>query len=613
MSTKILTNFDFTKNQIISAVVHNVADLSTISSPKEGQIAYTTTDHRLFYYNGTVWEGADAKNALDNLNGNAIIDYINDPITTETIENNRLTNSSITLGTSSVSLGGTITNINGSTINNITLSRNTTGYSISGGLTTSKTLTLSGNTTLAPSSITFESDKSITALYAGLTIGDSVGTGNITLKSNNAIAKVLTLTNENLELAGTGTKLTINNTPTISGTGSVTLATGSTVTLAGDSLVTLNRDFTVGTTGVYSKDITIKTTEDSDTPNIVATFPKVSTMTLVGVDTVQSLTNKTINGLTITPVTSRTLDLSVASFKSGSGTNTGNITITSNSTTARTLTLGGSVTLNGASSATLNSPLTVGATSTYTGSVVVRSSGSGTTTIIGPSSGTTTLLNGTMVEDQDERLHMQNTDIGTDSTSFYFGTNGVKLKSANIGTPEIELVLRNHADSDYASIRVKDLYVEGTQTVINTDIISIEDNIIELNNGVTTSEENTDAGIEVKRYHTSAANTPQPVSLIFNESTGRWQATYINTSNNGDYTKSFAMKHSITIGDGIATQFNIIHNMNTRDAMVTIRETNSPYAMVYADVQYLDVNTVRIIVSDNMIPTAGQYTVTIIG
>jgi hypothetical protein len=53
--------------------------------------------------------------------------------------------------------------------------------------------------------------------------------------------------------------------------------------------------------------------------------------------------------------------------------------------------------------------------------------------------------------------------------------------------------------------------------------------------------------------------------------------------------------------------------MNTRDAMVTIRETNSPYAMVYADIQYLDVNTVRIIVSDNMIPTAGQYTVTVIG
>jgi hypothetical protein len=613
MSTKILTNFDFTKNQIINVVVHNEAELSLISNPREGQIAYSTSNHRLYYYNGTRWEGADAIDALENLNGDTLIDYINDPETIQTINNDRLTNSTITLGTTTVALGGSSNDIAGATINSITLSRNTSGYSISGGLTTSKALTLSGNTTLAPSSITFESDKSITALYAGLTIGDSVGTGNITLKSNNAIAKVLTLTNENLELAGTGTKLTINNTPTISGTGSVTLTTGATVSLGGDSLALFNRDLTVGTTGVYSKDITIKTTEDSDTPNVIATFPKVSDMTFVGVDTIQNLTNKTINGLTITPVTGKTLDLSVASFKSGSGTNTGSITITSDSTTARTLTLGGSVTLNGESSATLNTPLTVGATSTYTGSVVIRSSGSGATTIIGPSSGTTTLLDGTMVEDQDERLHMQNTDVGTDSTSFYFGTNGVKLKSANIGTPEIELQVRDHADSDYASIRVKDLYVEGTQTVINTDVISIEDNILELNNGVTASEENTDAGIEIKRYHTSATNTPQPVSLIFNESTGRWQATYINTNNNGDYTKSFAMKHSITIGDGIATQFDIIHNMNTRDAMVTIRETNSPYAMVYADVQYLDVNTVRIIVSDNMIPTAGQYTVTVIG
>lgn len=609
MSIKVLTNYDFLKNQIENAVVHNVADLSLITTPRAGQIAFDTTAKRLYYHTGTAWEVADSSASNSYLSGTSIITAINHQDTTGTINNNRLTNSSITIGTTSISLGGTVSDIAGSTINNITLTKNTTGFSLAGG-TTSKTLTVSGTSTIGINSIALESGNSLDMQYAGLTLGASGATGDITIKSIDNTNKTLTLSNASLELAGTGTKLTINDTPTIAGTGKVTLNSSADVKLAGDSTATLNTNLTIGTTHQYSRAITLKTTEVSDTPDITATFPKVASMTLVGEDTTQALTNKTINGLTITPVTSKTLDLSVASLKIGNPDKTGNITITSNDTNDRTLTLGGSVSLNGASSATLNSALTVGATSTYTGAVSIKSAGTSATEIIGPNGGTTTLLAGTMVETNDGRLHYQNTDAGTSSSTFYINTNGVKLKSANTGTENIELQIRNNADDAYASLRVKNLYVTGTETIINTETVSVADNFIELNNNITAPANNDNAGLTVKRFNTSS-EAEQPAELIFDESSGKWQTTYINTSNTGNYTLALTNKFTIAIGNGIATSFAIPHNLNTRDAMVSIRETGNNYAMVLAEVRFTDVNTVTIITAEP--PTSNQYTVTIIG
>jgi len=54
---------------------------------------------------------------------------------------------------------------------------------------------------------------------------------------------------------------------------------------------------------------------------------------------------------------------------------------------------------------------------------------------------------GTACQGNDSRLHTQNTDAGTSSTTFYFGTGGVKVKSVS-GV----LVVRDNADSAYAAI-----------------------------------------------------------------------------------------------------------------------------------------------------------------
>lgn len=70
-------------------------------------------------------------------------------------------------------------------------------------------------------------------------------------------------------------------------------------------------------------------------------------------------------------------------------------------------------------------------------------------------------------------------------------------------------------------------------------------------------------------------------------------------------------KFSQAIGNGVATSFELTHNLNTRDVVVSIRESGSPYAQVYTDVEMTTVNIIT--VKFAVAPTSGQYTVTVIG
>lgn len=70
-------------------------------------------------------------------------------------------------------------------------------------------------------------------------------------------------------------------------------------------------------------------------------------------------------------------------------------------------------------------------------------------------------------------------------------------------------------------------------------------------------------------------------------------------------------KFSQAIGNGVATSFELTHNLNSRDVVVSIRESGSPYAQVYTDVEMTTVNIIT--VKFAVAPTSGQYTVTVIG
>lgn len=208
------------------------------------------------------------------------------------------------------------------------------------------------------------------------------------------------------------------------------------------------------------------------------------------------------------------------------------------------------------------------------------------------------------IEDLELIDHIQNTDLGTSSDTFYIGTSGPKIKNASG-----EIQLRNNADSAYADLRVKDLYVEGTQTIINSNTVNIGDNIITLNADIEDNAANSDGGIAIKRLKSDDI-TENNAELIYSESNGRWlqkfgdvQATLV--------TATVAAKLSATIGDATHSSFVITHNLNTRDLVVNIRETGGSYELVQTDVRFESLDT--IIVSFAAIPAVDAYTVTIIG
>ena len=69
-------------------------------------------------------------------------------------------------------------------------------------------------------------------------------------------------------------------------------------------------------------------------------------------------------------------------------------------------------------------------------------------------------------------------------------------------------------------------------------------------------------------------------------------------------------KHTTTIGDGSATQFDITHNFGTRDVIVQVYRTSGNYDQVYCDVKAHTTNVVRLNFSSA--PTSNSLRVTIL-
>lgn len=55
-----------------------------------------------------------------------------------------------------------------------------------------------------------------------------------------------------------------------------------------------------------------------------------------------------------------------------------------------------------------------------------------------------------------------------------------------------------------------------------------------------------------------------------------------------------ARKYSEEIGDGVATEITVNHNLNSKDVVVSVAETKSPYSVVLTDVEITDENAVLI-------------------
>ena len=162
--------------------------------------------------------------------------------------------------------------------------------------------------------------------------------------------------------------------------------------------------------------------------------------------------------------------------------------------------------------------------------------------------------------------------------------------AVTLGLPE-DVIIQNLVVSG-------DLTVSGSATYINTEIVTIDDNIIVLNSNSAGSPI-LNAGVEIER------GSSENVSILWNESSDNW-----TLSNDGTNFHGITRKHSSSIGNGSSTQFSITHNLNTRDVSVQVYD-NATFDTVDVDVVRTNANTITLTFS--AAPSINSYRVLVVG
>jgi hypothetical protein len=210
------------------------------------------------------------------------------------------------------------------------------------------------------------------------------------------------------------------------------------------------------------------------------------------------------------------------------------------------------------------------------------------------------------IDDAVGKRHTQNTDTGTTSQTFQLqSTGGVKLKNVSG-----ELQARNAADDGFADIRVKDLFVEGTQFITQSETVEIADNIIELNSNITQTASNSDGGIAIKRIGAGDAGRAD-AELYFDNSTGTW--TVIDGAITDLQTFQIARKFAANLPANVVAGQNyaITHNLNSTDVSVTLKDM-ADGAIIMADYITTSADVVTVYFG-NITNSTNQYRIIIIG
>ena len=160
------------------------------------------------------------------------------------------------------------------------------------------------------------------------------------------------------------------------------------------------------------------------------------------------------------------------------------------------------------------------------------------------------------------------------------------------------------------TLSVANLTVAGTTTTLNTETVTIDDNIIVLNNNATGSA-TADAGIEVERGND--AN----VSLFWDESEDKWTVT--NTSGTyqilqsvGGTTFKVTLAASSSFVSKASNTYTVTHSLGTKDVIIQVIDVSggSPtYETVFTENQRPTDDTVTIAFANTV--TDGDYRVLI--
>lgn len=254
----------------------------------------------------------------------------------------------------------------------------------------------------------------------------------------------------------------------------------------------------------------------------------------------------------------------------------------------------------------------------------------------------------------------------TDLMKYYDGTQWVSMKDTNtdidVNTSNLIARLPQLSNSftigNTADVTVTtsgdltvtgDLTVSGETTTVNTTELTIEDNLITLNNGQTgTPPTSLRSGIEVERGDTANA------ILQFNENTDKWEfsvdgGTSFTNLDAAPADASVTVKGIVELATtseaaagtdalravtpaGLAAHnaarsfsapleasnanvtksvntYTVTHSLNTRDVMVQIIEAASPYETIHADVARATVDTITVAFTGSV--TDGDYKVLI--
>jgi hypothetical protein len=215
---------------------------------------------------------------------------------------------------------------------------------------------------------------------------------------------------------------------------------------------------------------------------------------------------------------------------------------------------------------------------------------------LSPDSGNV-IINNTLITD-----NITSKNAGSDSLYIQGGNSNIHLDQSN-GNIELSpdgIVYVNGGANFANDVNIAgNLNVQGTLNAINRTEINIEDNTIRLNTGFTGAP-TADAGIIVER------GTANDTAIIWSETNKDWTLT-----NDGSNYYAIARKYVSIVGDASNSSFDVVHNMNTRDLTVQVRENNADYNLVETDVSFKDANTVTI--SFTVAPDANAYKVIIVG
>lgn len=167
----------------------------------------------------------------------------------------------------------------------------------------------------------------------------------------------------------------------------------------------------------------------------------------------------------------------------------------------------------------------------------------------------------TVAAGNDTRLHPQNTDTGTNSSSFQLNalSTGARLKDVS-GV----LQVRNSADTAFADLFVNNLTVNGTTTTVNSEQVNIADNILTLNSDVITGTPTENAGIEVSRGGQAKS------TLLWVEASSRWFSGVTGS----EAAIARITSRNFVAADLVAGVLTFVHNLGTNNIAWSVFDQN---------------------------------------